>query len=260
MTHWGPFSLAGKVALVTGGAAGIGLGIVRRLRDAGAEVVSVDLRPDGQAVFDAQVPGAKAIVGDLAPAGAAEALFAQAEAVHGRIDLLVTNAASTNARGLEQLDAEFCDWQYAINLRSPVLLIRAFAASAIAAGRRGKVVAISSMDSLRPTFPAGMAFYGATKGAINALVAHLARELGPQGIHVNAVAPGAILHENLVKAGIGMSEAELKAGLQAVAARTHLNRVGTPEDIANAVVFLASSASDYISGEVLFVDGGATRT
>lgn len=261
MSDWGAFSLQGKVALVTGGAAGIGLGIVRRLREAGAEVVGIARRENAQAVFDRQAPGTRAIVGDLGQADAPATLFAQAEAIHGRIDVLVTNAAAVEARTLAELDAAFCDRQYAVNLRATTLLIQAFARSAIAAGRKGKVVAISSMDSLRPSMPAGLAFYGATKGGVNALVAHLARELGPRGIHVNAIAPGAIMHENLIKPGAsGMSEEQLQASVQAIIERTHVGRVGAPEDIGNAVVFLASSASDYISGQVLFVDGGATRT
>jgi NAD(P)-dependent dehydrogenase (short-subunit alcohol dehydrogenase family) len=91
-------------------------------------------------------------------------------------------------------------------------------------------------------------------------VTHLARELGPRGIHVNAIAPGAVLHENLIRGDTGMTPAEIQAGLQSIVSRTHVGRVGEPADIAHAVVLLASAASDYVSGQVLFVDGGASRT
>jgi 2-dehydro-3-deoxy-D-gluconate 5-dehydrogenase len=152
MSHsndWGPFSLCDRVALVTGGAAGIGLGITRVLQASGAQVVVAARRADGQAILDREAPGATFIACDLAEPGAAAILFAQAEAVHGRIDVLVTNAGAIDARLALEIDEKFCDRQYAVNFRSTVMLIQAFARAAIATGRKGKVNAWPSTGRRR---------------------------------------------------------------------------------------------------------------
>ena len=261
-TDWGPFSLSGKVAIVTGGAAGIGLGISKQFASAGAAVMAVGRRTDGGSHLALEVPGSTYYRADLADPAAPDLIVQEAVKQHGRVDILVNNAAMLGNRALLDITAEYIDAMAAVNVRAVLLLARAFAAARRAIGAGGKIVNVGSFEGFIATLPAGMAAYGATKTAVRGLTVSLARELGPWGIHVNAVAPGVVMHENLLThEGAGsLSTEQLQCALAALTLRTNLGRLGTPEDIANVCVFLASAASDYLSGQTILADGGATRT
>ncbi|TME86225.1 MAG: SDR family oxidoreductase [Chloroflexi bacterium] len=232
----------GRVALITGGARGIGAETARVFREAGATVVTWDV-----------VDGADQRV-DVTDAGAVEAAVAATVAKLGGIDILVNNAGILRDGQLVKMkdgevvdrmeEAQF-DAVISVNLKGVFLCGQAVAPVMIKKGR-GRILNASSVVGLYGNF--GQSNYVATKAGVIGLTKVWARELGPKGITVNAVAPGFIATE-MVKQ---MPERILKSMVE----RTPVRRMGQPRDVANAYLFLASDEASFINGAVLSVDGG----
>lgn len=261
----GPFSITGKNAIVTGGAMGIGYGIVDRFVEAGANVVIADV--DGDAAMRAAhkftgAPGRTAAVQvDISEDGAGAALVDRCVEVFGSIDVLVNNAGIYPQVPMLEMTTDVFDRVYRINLRGLAFLSAAVAKRMISQGSGGRIINISSIDAFRPSM-VGLAAYDASKGGVTMFTKNLSLELAPHGILVNAIAPGGIQTEGASKplAGSGMTPDEMEAMIRAFTERIPLRRMGLPDDIATAAVFLASPASSYITGTTLVVDGGALLT
>ncbi|WP_028081214.1 SDR family oxidoreductase [Solimonas soli] len=243
------FSLRDRVAVVTGASRGLGLQIALALARAGAQVC---VHGRDRARVDAAVRAIVAEGGSAAPlvfalddeAAAEGALRGVAER-HGRLDVLVNNASARDRRALDALDAAALRRLLEIDLVAPFHLARCAAALMRSGGR---IVNITSIAG--PIARGGDAAYTAAKGGLDALTRALAAELGPRGIGVNAVAPGYFATE----ANAAMVADAGVAGW--LARRTSFGRWGEPREIAGAVVFLASPAASYITGQTLAVDGG----
>jgi len=246
------FGLSGRVALVTGGAAGIGRGIAGRLAEAGADVAVADLDLGRAAAVatDLERLGGRAVglavdVGDEASVAAG---FRDATAALGVPTIVVNNAGIYPTSPIHDMPVEDWDRVMAINLRGSFLGTREGARAMRAAGRSGTIVNVSSIDSMHPSF-VGMAHYGASKGGLNMLTRSAALEFAPDRITVNAVCPGGVETEG--------TQAAFGDGLKDVLeARIPLGRVATPEEIGGVVLFLASPAAGYVTGTTLVVDGG----
>jgi NAD(P)-dependent dehydrogenase (short-subunit alcohol dehydrogenase family) len=186
------------------------------------------------------------LVADLAGAEAPPALAAAAVAALGRVDVLVNNAAIAHRAPTAGLTAEVIDAQYAVNVRAPLLLVAALLPDL------RSIVNLSSVSGVVGT--PNRAAYAATKGAIDAATRSLAMELGPAGIRVNSVAPGA------VDTTLWAKNRAIPGVIEQVESQTPLRRWATPEDIADVVVFLASDAARFVTGETISADGGMART
>lgn len=246
------FRLDGKRVLVTGGSKGIGLGIARGVTEAGADVVLIarnrsDLDAARATLTDLGC-NAKTVSFDLQRVDEIDVLYQRVLEVAGPCDVLV-NCAGINRRGPAQ-DLSLEDWNAVLNLNltSVFALSKAFARERIASGRRGKIINIASLTS-EATRP-NIAAYTASKGGIKQLTKALAVDWAPYGINVNAIGPGYIrtpLTQPL------WEDPEFDAWVKK---RTPAGRWGLPEDLAYTAVFLASEASDFITGQVIYVDGG----
>jgi len=254
------FRLVGKVALVTGGGRGIGEAIALRLADAGAAVAVADVDAQGARRTADQITKAggrsMALGLDVADAVACGKAVARVESELGGLDVLVNNAGIFPFSPATATTPELWNHVLAVNLSGAFFLAQA-AAKAI--GRRpagGAIVNIASVDAIRPT--GNLAHYDASKGGLVMLTRSLALEFAPMKIRVNAIAPGAIDTPG-AQAGMaavmpsGANPADLA---RAFLARIPLGRMGRPDDIAHAVVYLASPASSYVTGALLAVDGG----
>ena len=188
---------------------------------------------------------------DLADADAPAELARRALDALGRVDVLVNNAAMGVRQPTTELTAEVVDQLYAVNVRAPLLLIAALVPS-MEAARGGSIVNLSSVSSQIGT--PRRAAYAATKGALDAATRSLARELGPHGIRVNGVAPG------VIDTDLWAKNKAIPGVVEGIERQTPLGRWGQPDDIADVVVFLASDAARFVTGEVLCVDGGMART
>ncbi|MCI2265926.1 SDR family NAD(P)-dependent oxidoreductase [Sediminivirga luteola] len=240
-------------ALVTGAASGIGKEIARALAARGYRLHLVDFdggRLEQAAAELTGLPGSGVTVGtqvlDLREAGAAEEA-AQAAWEAAPVDVLVNAAGIYPAVPLLELGAGLWDAVQAVNVRAPVLLTVALARRAVAAGTRPNVVNISSGAALRAR--PGAAPYTTSKAALEMATKAAALELGQHGIRVNAVAPGFVEVDSTVN--------PLREDYAAAVAVNPLGRTGRPEDIARAVLWLAGPEAEWITGEVLRVDGGA---
>jgi len=262
---WGPFSLEGRHAVVTGGARGIGFGIVQRFVEAGADVLVADLDGDLAEKMAASLAGpgrAAGMAADVTDLAAGDAMVAHATQLFGSVDLLVNNAGIYPQVPMLDMTPELWDRVQSINLRGLAFVSKAFATAMVERGDGGKIVNIASIDGLHPSM-VGLAAYDASKGGVVMFTKNLALELAPHGINVNAIAPGGIATEGTAAPleGSGMTEAEMAAMMQQfIDNKIPMGRMGEPDDIAKAAVFLASAASDYMTGETVVVDGGTLLT
>ncbi len=244
--------LAGRTAVVTGAAKGIGKSIACRLAREGMNLVAAD--KDGESLDDTvrtlEEFGAavEAVRADLTQPDAVDAVFDVTLERFSAVDVLVNNAADLQRRPILDEHRALLDLQLATNVRSPYLCSQR-AASAMTAGAGGSIVLVSSVGADR-AHQHGLP-YDMTKGAINALARAMAVELGPLGIRVNAVGPG-------VTRTYRWPPEDSATGPPEIVSQIPLRRPGTVDDISSAVAFLASCEASYITGQVLYVDGGIT--
>ena len=246
------FDLSGRVALVTGASRGIGSAIARTLAEHGAQVVlssrkQADLDAEAERINTQYAERATPIAAHAGRPEDLERLVQQVMERFSRIDILVNNAG-TNPYFGPVMGAELAAWDktFEVNLRGVFVLTRlVYQASMEAHG--GAIVNISSIGGLRPGL--GLGVYNITKAGVIMLTRQLARELGGN-VRVNAVAPG-LIKTRFAEALWGNQEI-----LDRVLAQNPMGRIGVPEEVAAAVLFLASDAASYVNGEVLVVDGG----
>ena len=243
--------LTGKVAVVTGASKGIGAAIAKHLAAAGASVVVnyASSKAGADAVVaEIEQAGGKAIAapGNVAVEHEVAALFTAAKDAYGKVDILVNNAGVYSFAPLEDFSAEEYKRQFDTNVLG-VLLATKYALP-LFPETGGSVINISSVVS-RAGMPT-IAIYSGTKGALDTITKSLAQELGSRGIRVNAVNPGMVVTEGNAAIRGGDLETQMIAG-------TPLGRLGQTDDIAPPVVFLASDAARWITGETIFVSGGA---
>lgn len=260
MVGWGPFDIAGKNAVVTGGAVGIGRGIAARFVEGGANVVLADI--DGEAAALAakglEGPGrAVAIAVDVGEDKAGDDMISACVREFGSIDILVNNAGIYPMSPMLQTTPELFDRVYRVNLRGLALASKAAGLRMVEQAKGGKIINIASIDSFHPSM-VGLAAYDASKGGVAMFTKSLALELGPHGVQVNGIAPGGITTEGTSAPlqGSGMTEEQMQAMMEEFVSHIPLRRMGLPDDIAKVAVFLASGASDYMTGETVIVDGG----
>lgn len=244
--------LAGKVAVVTGASKGIGASIAKHLAAEGAAVVvnyASSKAGADKVVSEITAQGGKAVAvqADVAKKADIARLFAQTKQAYGRLDVLVNNAGVYEFSPLEQITEEHFYKQFNLNVLG--LLFATQEAAKLIGPDGGSVINISSIVSTLAV--PGAAVYSATKGAVDAATRSLAKELGPRQIRVNAINPGMVVTEGFQAAGFEGSEMRKQ-----VEAQTPLGRIGQPQDIATAVVFLASADSAWLTGETLVISGG----
>ncbi|HEV7208262.1 MAG TPA: 3-oxoacyl-ACP reductase FabG [Mycobacteriales bacterium] len=244
----------GKVALVTGAAQGIGAATARLLAAEGARVAVLDLTADRAEPVVAEIGAEQALaVGcDVADSAQVQAAVAQVVAHFGRLDVLVNNAGLTRDNLLFKLTDEDWDTVLDVHLKGTFLFCRA-AQQQMVAQKSGRIVNLSSRSALGNR---GQANYAAAKAGIQGLTATLAIELGPFGITVNAVAPGYVATA-MTAATAARVRMDAEEHQKLTAERTPLRRVAQPEEIASVVAFFASDDASYVSGQTLYVNGGA---
>lgn len=237
--------LADKAALITGASRGIGKAIAERLAGEGASVVLLGRTDDVRSVADAIVArGSRAVAvqGDLADPATAKAAIAACRAQGGRLDVLVNNAGAMPLALLGMVQTEEARRLFDVNVVSMINLTQLAVRLMKGAG------SVINLSSIARKGMAGGAVYSATKAAVDGFTRAAAKELAPRGIRVNAIAPGFI--------DTDMTAALTDAQRQATLGRIGMARPGTPQDVADVALFLASDLSRYVTGQVIGVDGG----
>jgi 3-oxoacyl-[acyl-carrier protein] reductase/2-deoxy-D-gluconate 3-dehydrogenase len=247
-----------QVAIVTGAAGAIGSAIARRLAENGAAVVVADVNREGAEAVARALPNAMAAQVDIRSADATTAAVDSIMARYGRVDILVNNAGVNTFANRVNIDAFPADeWERVtgIDLDGLFLMSRAALQPMLAAGRGGRIVNIASVVGLA-AMRLQSAFVAAKAGVVH-LTRSMALELGPQGILTNAIAPGSIMTEGTRRLFYG-ADGTFAGRTAEFMQHIPLGRPGTPEEIAEAVLFLVSPGARYINGQVLAVDGGWT--
>lgn len=243
------FGLGGKRALVTGGGSGLGLAIARAMAAAGAEVILAGRRAEVLEAAARDIPGAQWAVVDLAAVDTLAGFAEELERRHGPIDILVNNAGNTVKKRFQDSTMADLDHVLDVHLRGALALTRPIIAGQAARGG-GSVLFTASMTSFigQPL----VLGYTAAKSALLGVVRGLSAEFAGQGVRVNGIAPGWI-DTPLFRQATDADPARLRK----ILGRIQMERVGTPEEIGWACVFLASAAAGYVTGQTLVVDGGA---
>ena len=244
--------LANKVAVVTGASKGIGADIAKSLAAEGASVVvnyASSKQGADKVVAAITAKGGKAIAvqGDVSKQADITRLFSETNKAFGKLDILVNNAGVYAFAPLDQITEELFHSQFNLNVLG--LLLTTKEASKYFNGEGGSVINISS--AVTTLYPPGSATYTATKASVDAITVILSKELGAKGIRVNAINPGMVETEGVHSAGFLGSDFE-----KGIVAQTPLGRIGQPDDISPAAVFLASSDSKYVTGQTLNISGG----
>ena len=253
--------LSGRAALVTGAAQGFGFACARRLAEAGASVVLADVRPDrleaARGRLAAEGRSVAAAAGDVSAEDDVAQLIGTAVERFGRLDVLVNNAGVFSNFLLEALEPAEFDRILGVNVGGAFLCTKAAARQMREQGDGGSIINITSIDAVHPS-GAGLAHYGTSKHAIWGLTKSMALELGPDGIRVNAIAPGPSLTEGAVEfVQAGAPEGiDVDAQWGAYESRIPLRRLAQADDVGRAAVFLASGLASYVNGAQLVVDGG----
>jgi NAD(P)-dependent dehydrogenase (short-subunit alcohol dehydrogenase family) len=242
--------LAGKVAIVTGGARHIGAAYTHKLAAEGAAVVIADVLDGGEVVSEIERNSGTAMALKIDVSSETDTARMAAETIHafGRIDILVNNAAifiSLNRRPFYEITAEEWDCVSAVNIKGPFLCAKAVFPQ-MKQQQSGKIINISSSTAFSGT-PLFL-HYVASKAALIGMTRSLAREVGEYGICVNAIAPGLVQHEGQ-NAPKEFTEFQLKA--------RSLKRLQTPDDLLGTIVYLASADSDFVTGQTFVIDGGS---
>jgi NAD(P)-dependent dehydrogenase (short-subunit alcohol dehydrogenase family) len=246
------FDLSGRIALVTGASRGIGSAIAEALAEHGAKVVLSSRKQEGVDAESARINerwsgSAEGVAAHAGRQDDLERLVTTVMERHGRIDILVNNAATNPYFGpLMDMDMPAWDKTFEVNLRG-VFFLTKLVYNASMERNGGAVVNIASVGGLRPGF--GLGAYNVTKAGVIMLTRQLAKEIGAK-VRVNAIAPG-LIKTRFAEALWGNEEI-----LKRVVESNPTGRIGTPDEIAGAVVFLASDAASYINGEVIVIDGG----
>ncbi|MEW6440128.1 MAG: SDR family oxidoreductase [bacterium] len=255
-----PFDISGKNAVVTGAAMGIGFAVAKRFVEAGANVVIADLNQEAAEAAAVRLSEGSgrvvAVQTDVGREGSGRAVVDRCLKEFGSIDILVNNAGIFPLASMLNTTTEIFDRIYRVNLRGLAFFSQAAATAMMARGTGGKIINIASIDAFRPSFVG--AAYDSSKGGVLMFTKSFALEMAPHGILVNAIAPGTIATEGALKTAdeCGMTQEQVQSLLTSVLAQIPLGRRGTPDDVAKVAWFLASPASDYITGEAIVVDGG----
>jgi glucose 1-dehydrogenase len=245
--------LQGKTAVITGSGRGIGRAIAVRLASEGAEIAINDLNVQGEAcqtLSQVEATGRRGVLiqADISRTDEARRLIDEAVREFGPLDILVNNAGiEKRAPFVEVTEADY-DAVLGVNLKGAFFVTQAFVRHLLAARRPGRVINISSVHEEMP-FP-GFSTYCASKGGMQLLTRDLAVELGPHGITVNGIAPGAIATE------INRALLDDRPRVERLLKQIPLGRMGKPEDVAALAAFLASPDADYVTGSTYYVDGG----
>ena len=251
----GDILLTDKVALVTGGGAGIGRGIAIGLAEFGADVAIADINVEaaGAVAELVRAKGRRALVipTDVLDRDAIRAAVSSTVAELGGLDILVNNAGGTRPLDLVDHSDRSSDKQIDINLKNLVAATQAAAKAMIVAGRGGSIINIASIEGLRAA--PGYSVYAACKAGMLNFTRSMALELGAHGVRVNAIAPDLVLTESMVRFRPDMLE---RQGQEARRRHVPLQRAGNLDDCAGAAVFLASDMAAYVTGVTLSVDGG----
>lgn len=239
------FSLSGQVAIVTGGASGIGRGIAESLVAAGATVVIADLNAPAAQSTASEI-GAHAVAVDVTDRDQVHAAFARVAGEHGQIDILCSNAGIFPQADLAEMTDEQWDQMLTVNTKSTFITVQEVLKH-MQPRRYGRIVITTSITGSHTGYP-GWAHYGASKAAQQGFMRSAALEVARDGITVNGVLPGNVLTEGLRAQGQEYLD-QMARGIPAL-------RLGDPRDIGNAAAFLASAEAGYITGQTIVVDGG----
>lgn len=244
-----PFSLQGRVAVITGGSTGLGKGMALGLAEAGADIVLVDHRPHEEAKAEIEKLGRRCeqIVADLTNETEILRVIPSVVERMGKVDILVNNAGTTRRSPVVEFTLQDWDAVLSLNLRTVFMLSQAAASDMLLRGY-GKIINIASLLS----YSGGILVpaYAASKGGVAQLTKAFTNELAGKGINCNAIAPGYMATK--ITEQIQNDPERNKTILDRIPAE----RWGTPDDLKGTVVFLASSASDYVNGQIIAVDGG----
>lgn len=247
------FSVEGKVSLVTGAARGLGRAMAGGLAEAGSDLMLVDVLADRLEETATELSAATGrkvsfCAADLADIAVLDTIVAACTEAFDRVDVLVNNAAMTVRKPFLEIAPEEFDTIMAVNARTTYFLSQKIARLMIEQGRGGKIINMASLTSQIGMY--NITAYGASKGGIYAITKGLAVELAPHRICVNAIAPGFFVTE--LTAPVWQEDTRRNW----VESRIPLGRPGTPEDIVGTAIYLAAPASDYLTGRVIFLDGG----
>jgi 2-deoxy-D-gluconate 3-dehydrogenase len=252
-------SLDGKTAVVTGGARGIGLAITRRLAEAGAVVIiaDTDTSEAENAITQLRSQGRLAhyVKCDVTVETEVKKMVNDTLEKSGSVDILVNNAGIYPRKFLEEMTGEDFQQVISVNLTGTFLCGRYAAEAMISKRNGGSIINIASIEALHPS-STGMSAYDASKGGVLMLTKSMASELGKHDIRVNAIAPGAIKTRGMLSQTSPSGDRSQLKELKSFLSRISLGRMGDADDIARTALFLASDMAEYITGEMIVVDGG----